>query len=127
MKTHELMDGELAHLRACERALLEIRDIALGSNSDPLFSKWLGDVVSSPAAIPGLVRDRMAEIDALSAQIVQLRAALYAFDLFVKSIHWRDAYMGYPVKIGEVSYDTETFSRIWKDIEQARAALDGGA
>ena len=76
--TDELMSGELEHLRACEHAIVEVRDIALGQPGDPLFEKWLGGTVSSPLEIPGLVKDRMAEREHLRTALKSIGAELGA-------------------------------------------------
>lgn len=83
METVELMRGELAHLRECEKALLLVRDAALGNMGDPLCDKWLAPCVGSPAEIPGLVQDRMNErrallaaLDAARDEAARLRGAL---------------------------------------------------
>ena len=60
----------------------------------------------------------------LEARIAVLETALTVYIDFVKAISWRKVYMGSAVMRGEVSYDLETFERVWLELDEARAVLE---
>lgn len=65
------------------------------------------------------------ELVALRAEVERLRTALDEYDHFVKSISWREVYMGYRCMQGTITYDAKTFEGVMGDLAKAREALGG--